>query len=180
MKRTRYEWQTLLTVDEAANALRSAMDEKQWNMFSLSGYSGDREFVGNIGSNSFTIQRRRYYRNDFASVFYGQIEPGPQGVLVRGYFDSPRWTKYFMGVWLSGVAVIGGTIFVSTAIDMFTASQNVTSNDWLGLIVPPAMFFFGVAMPRFGRFLSSGAERRILNHVSDTLGAIESVAHPGE
>jgi hypothetical protein len=46
-------------------------------MFSWSGYKGDLPVLGTITGNSFRLQKRRYWRNDFAPYFYGQIAPEP-------------------------------------------------------------------------------------------------------
>jgi hypothetical protein len=171
MGRTVVVLHSALTPNAVADALRRSIDEQRWTPFSLSGYKGDLPLLGEVGENTFKVQKRKYYRNDFAGQFYARFEREPGGTRIEGYFDSPVWARWFMRFWLGGVVLIGTPIFIRTAIDISTGSHYMSGDRWVGLIVPPAMVFFGTALPKFGRLLGKKAERFILEHIKNTLGA---------
>jgi hypothetical protein len=130
--------------------------------------------------NTFTIQKRRYYRNDFAGRFYGRFEPEASGTRIEGYFDSPLWARWFMRTWLGGVILLGIPVFVSAIIEIVRGQISSDAGAWAGLIGPPSLILFGLFLTRFGRLLGKEDERYILRHVQSTLvGRIEgnSPAH---
>ena len=89
-----------------AEALRRSIDEEHWTLFSLSGYQGDRPLLGEVGENTFRLQKRKFSRNDFAGQFYACFAPEPGGTRIEGYFDAPRWARYFMRIWLAWVVLV--------------------------------------------------------------------------
>src|SRR6266852_2145040 len=122
-----------------ADALRRSIDEEHRTIFSMSGYKGDRPVLGEVSEGIFRVQRRRYWRNDFAAHFYGKFRPEPGGTRIDGYFDVSRWVRNFMRIWLAGVVLLGGPMFVLTILDATTGSHFTKGDSWVGIIVPPAM-----------------------------------------
>ena len=147
------------------------MDEEQRTLFSLSGYRGDRPVIGKVYADSFRLQKRIYYRNDFAGQFYGRFQPEAGGTRIEGCFDLPRWSKVFMNVWLAFVALIGAPVFVATVIDLTRGPHSTSSDKWVGLLVLPSMVLFGILLPKVGRLLGRGGERFLLKHLQQTLSA---------
>src|SRR5262249_7800059 len=96
----------------AAAALRGSMDEERRALFSLSGFQGEQDVIGSVHGNNIHMQKRRYWRNDFAPHFYGVLQPDPSGTRIEGHFDTSEWVRTFMRVWLLGVGVFGGIFFV--------------------------------------------------------------------
>lgn len=160
-----------LTAEAAAVALRNSIDEERRTLFSLSGYSGDKPVLGEFSGNEFRLQKRRYWRNDFAPQFYGRFLPEAGSTRIEGYFDLSPWVKRFMRFWLGGVVVIGAPIAVLTLLDVVTGSHYTTGDTWVGVIVPPALIIFGLILPRFGRLLGRPEERFILGFLELTLAA---------
>ena len=171
MGRTVYVLHSAIAANSVADALRSSIDEEHWTLFSLSGYRGNRPLLGAVGENTFRLQKRRYGRNDFVGHFYARFEPEPGGTRIEGYFDAPRWAKYFMRIWLAGAVLIGTPIFVKTLTDITTGSHHMTGDLWVGLIVPPALVLFGTVLPEFSRRLGKKDRKFILEHVQQTLAA---------
>ena len=83
----------------------------------------------------------------------------------------PRWAKYFMRIWLAGAVLIGTPIFVSTLSDIATHSDYMTSDKWVGLVVPPALVLYGTVAPSLGRLLGKRDRQFILRHIQNTLAA---------
>jgi hypothetical protein len=168
MKKT-YVLHSTLAPSAMADALRRSIDEGHRTLFSLSGYKGTKLILGEVGQNTFKLQKRRYSRNDFAGQFFARFEPERGGTRIEGYFDAPPWARWYMRIWLAGAVLIGTPLFISTLVDMSRGSSR--PNDWVGLVVPPALILFGVAMPMVGRLFGRPDRRLILEHVQHTLGA---------
>jgi len=147
------------------------MDEEQRTIFSFSGYKGEKDVLGAVWGNSFHVQKRRYWRNDFALNFYGELQPEASGTRIEGRFDLADWVRLFMWFWLGGVVLIGGAIFVATLSEIIAGSQLETGDAAVSLIVPPAMLLFGIVLPRLGRLLGRSDETFILDHLQNTLSA---------
>jgi hypothetical protein len=153
----------------AVDALRRCMDEEQWTLFSLTGYKGDQPVLGVITGNSFRLQKRRHWRNDFAPHFYGQMVLEPGGTRIEGHFDLSEWVRGFMWVWLGMAAMIGIPIFAVTLFHFLKGTQ--AENDAVGLIVPPTMIAWGFVLPRIGRLMGRSDEAFILQHLENCLSA---------
>jgi hypothetical protein len=162
--------QSPMSPSAVADALRRSMDEERW-AFSLSGHKGDQPILGEVTGDTFHMQKRRFYRNDFAPHFYGTIQSSPGGTRIEGRFDLSTSVRGFMWFWLGGVVLMGGTIFVLSLLDVLTGSRHITGDVRVGLIVPPAMLLFGIALPRFGRLLGRSEETHLLEHLQTVLNA---------
>ena len=172
MGRIKYVLHSALAPSSVADVLQRSIDEERRTLFSLSGYRGNRPLLGAVTGNTFRLQKRRYSRNDFAGHFYARFEPEPGGgTRIDGYFDSPGWARWFMRLWLGAVVLMGTPIFTMTVIDIVTGSHHMSGDKWVGLVVPPAMVFFGTVLPKFGRLLGKKDERFILEHLQNTLAA---------
>jgi len=152
-------------------ALRRSIDPEKRTLFSLSGYKGDRPVLGEVQGNEFKLQKRRYSRNDFAGQFYGTIEAETGGSRIQGYFDAPRWARYFMRFWLAGAILCGAPIFVLTLLDALTGSHHTTGDTWVGLVVPPALIVFGTVLPKVGRAFGRGDRRFLVEFLQQTVAA---------
>ncbi len=76
-----------------------------------------------------------------------------------------------MRIWLGMAVLIGTPIFVETVMDITTGSHHMSGDRWVGLLVPPALVFFGTVVPKLGRLLGKKDERFILEHLGNTLAA---------
>jgi hypothetical protein len=178
MARTVLVLHSALPPNVVAEALRSSIDEERWTPFSISGYRGNRPLLGEISENAFRLQKRKYYRNDFAGQFYARFAAEPGGTRIEGYFDAPRWARYFMRIWLAFAVLLSTPIFVRTLIDMLKGSHYMSGDKWVGLVVPLVLVFGGTLLPKIGRLLGKNNERFILEHVQNTLGARVEIPEP--
>lgn len=171
MPRTVYVLHSALAPNAVADALRRSIDEKHWTLFSLSGYEGDRVLLGRVGDHTFTVQKRRYSRNDFAGHLFGSFGPEGSGTRIAAYFDAPRWARYFMRIWVAGAVLVGVPIFVGTVIDMTTGSHYTSGRNWVGLLVPPLLILYGTVFPKIGRFFGRADRKFILEEVQNIVAA---------
>jgi len=171
MGRTVYVFHAAISPQSVAEVLSHSIDEEHWTLFSLSGYKGGRPILGQVGENTFRLRKRRYSRNDFAGNFYGRFEPEQGGTRIEGYFDMPRWAKYFMRIWLTGAVLIGTPIFVGTLWDIAIHGDYITGDKWVGLLVPPSLVLYGIVLPSLGRLFGKRDREFILQHIQNTLAA---------
>jgi hypothetical protein len=153
------------------------MDPERRTIFSLSGYRGSKPLIGWIEGNQFCLHKRRYWRNDFAPQFYGDLLPQARGTLIEGYFDVPRWTKVFMRIWLGGVLLLGGPFFVRSLLDLLRGRGYVEGDLRAGLLAPSCMVLFGILLPKLGLWLGRHEEQFILEFLQSTL--VAGIANPG-
>ena len=154
-----------------AQALYRSIDEERRTLFSLSGYKGSLPILGEVTEATFRLQRRRFWRNDFAPQLYGKFQTETGGSRIEACFDMSPWVKMFMRIWMIGVAVIGAPIFVLSALDLITGSHYISGDRYVGLIVPPAMITWGLLLPRIGRLFGQADERFLLDFIQQTLAA---------
>ena len=164
-------FRSAVTPGAVADALRRSIDEEHRTLFSLSGYRGSLPVLGEVTGTTFRLQRRRYWHNDFAPNFYGEIQTEASGSRIEAHFDVSRWVRTFMRFWLAGVVLLGGPIFVLSVLDYFTGSHHTSGDNRIGLIVPPALVLWGFLLPRIGRWFGVGDERFLLEFVQQTLAA---------
>lgn len=164
-----YVFHSALAPDAVADALRRSVDEKHWTIFSLSGFRGNRPLLGNIGADTFEIQKRRISRNDFAGHLFGRFTPERGGARVEAYFEAPRWARYFMRFWLAGAVLIGVPLFIQTLIGVLKGDHS--EGNWVGLVVPPALILYGTVFPRIGWLWGRADRRFIVEQVQNILAA---------
>jgi hypothetical protein len=160
------------------DALRRSVDEERRTLFSLSGFCGSCSVLGEVKESTFRLQRRRYWRNDFAPHLYGRFQPEAGGTRIEAHFDVSRWVRTFMKIWLVGAVLLGAPIFVLSALDLLTGSHHTTGDIRVGLIVPPALILWGFVLPGLGRLFGRGDERFLLEFVQQTLAARIDEAAP--
>ena len=169
MARVLYVLHSALAPESVPDVLRRSIDQERRTLFSFSGYRGDHPLLGEVGNNTFRVQKRRYGgRNDFTRHFYARFAPEPGGTRVEGYFDIPRWKKYLVRTWLGLAVLIGTPIFMGTVIDVATGSHYITGEHWVGLVVPPVLLLFGTVLPKVG---GKADQRFILEQLQNALVA---------
>jgi hypothetical protein len=160
-----------LTPAVLRDTLSRTIDQEQWTLFSLSGFRGKRPLLGEVGEDTFRLRKRLNYRNDFARWFYARFIPEQGGTRIEACFETHRFTRYFMRVWLAIAVLIGTPIFIMTVRDKLTGTHNTTGDLWVGLIVPPALILWGILLQMFSQFFSRSEESFILQYVQETLAA---------
>ena len=82
-----------MSPDSVVARLRDSVDERRRTLFSLSGYKGRGPIIGKVDERTFRLQKRRYWHNDFAPFFYGQISSEGNGSRIDGYFGHSSTCK---------------------------------------------------------------------------------------
>jgi len=161
--------QSALGAEQCIERLRETTDEQHRTLLSFSGYRGSKPILSRIEGYNFQLQKRRYYRNDFAPNFYGTITPWGSGARIEGYFGPPRWSAIFIRIWLGCVIVIWSVAFIAS---MRTGRQPYHRGDaYVALLVLAVMVFFAWFLPRFGDWLGRNEKTFILQFLETTLAA---------
>jgi len=151
---------TRLPIEECKARLAAAIDIERL-AFSWSGFGGSKPFLGQFREDRFRLQKRRYYRNNFSTYFYGRFVP-EGGTRIEGEFKMHPFSRVFMIIWFSFLAVF----FVIASIPFARGRQDA---DVSFLIAPIGLAVFGIAMVKFGRWLCRGEEKAIVGLLEDTL-----------
>jgi hypothetical protein len=157
--------------EECRRRLLRSIDPERRTIFSLSGYGGSKPVIGRIDGYQLYFHKRPnwYWRNDFRPQFYGNLRPEARGTIIEGYFDSLRWAKIFMRIWLGGVILLGSPVVILVLLGLLKG--RVEGDLWFGLLVILFMVLFGIFLPRIGLEFGSDDERFILEFLLRTLVA---------
>ena len=119
--------------------------------------------IGRVTGSSLWLRRRIAYNNSFQIFFRGELRAEGGGTRIIGTFAMSGFVQVFMSVWLVGVVLLGGIIFVATLASFAPGSSVHVHGDnlYMGLIIPPVMFCGGVGMLLLGRFLARNEPRII-------------------
>jgi hypothetical protein len=82
-----------------------------------------------------------------------------------------------MRLWLAGVVLLGGPVFVLTVLDLTTRSHFVSGDRWVGITVFPVLLVFGILLPKLGRLLAKTDERFLSEYLQHALAA--RIEEPG-
>ena len=146
------------TIEHCVEVLKSSIDEARFALLSWSGYADSKDVVGSVKGHAFRLQKRRYYRNDFAPYFYGRFLSQEGGTRIEGYFDFGRFTKIFWSIWMTVVI-----LFAAIALIFWLSGEtSIPSSDWWAALVLPGLIMFGIILPKFGRWLGRNEETFIL------------------
>jgi hypothetical protein len=153
-----FELNLRLSPTEALNRIIEASDEQRRGL-SFSGYKGTNSFLHKFDGNTLTIQKRRYYRNDFHPYLYAQFEPTSFGSKLTGRFAMNQFTRGFMLLWF-GLVGFGGIVVAISIIGKVAAGQSPKSH-LLWLLHPIGMLAFGCLLVVIGEWFSRKEKQEI-------------------
>jgi hypothetical protein len=122
---------------------------------SIPGYAGMRPLIGRIRVRSFCVWTRRRYRNGFAPVLLGSVDPEPHGASLRARVCISPVARGLLRAWYGSLAVLGMLLVFGHSAANSHSSQSV---GW-ELTIPLAMAVFSWMLVAFGRWLGRSEER---------------------
>ena len=159
-QKNRVDYQLRIPPEEVWRRIVATSDERQVAFFSASRYHGEQPFLRSVSGNRITIDKRRFYRNDFSSSLIMVIEQTPTGSRLRGNFTMGVLPKIFLTGWLF---VTGSLSFIAIAhvlVKIF-ARESVALTS-LADFTPLLMFIGGLFLLGFGRLLAKSEEQAII------------------
>ena len=163
----RAEYRVRLSPEELLALISTIVDEERLG-FSLSGYAGQKPFLGRVSQEGFRIQKRRSYRNDFHPFLFGEVERAPGGSIVRWHIGMSAWTKWFMRVWFGFLAIFSVVWIPGMLVKFSEGDQDAV---WWSLH-PVGMALFGWGLIRFGQWLGRNEELALREWLRDTLSGV--------
>lgn len=155
-----------LTPAECVSRLAGVIDTERSAIFSL---ARSRPVVGRVTDSFLRLRRRIGYRNSFQSFLTATMRPEAGGTLISGTVAMHPFVRVFMFMWLGGVLLLGGTMFIATVSSMVIGSDSHHQNAWMGVVIPPAMLAFGFGLMCFGRYLAREEARFLTDFLIRTL-----------
>jgi hypothetical protein len=156
---------TELNADECLRRLQEGTDLGVRTIASFSGYKGKKPVLSRFDGHRFRLWKRRYYRNDFAPIIFGEVHPEGRGSRIEGRFGIQGFVRILHAAWLGFVGLLGLTM-VSSAL-----SRGRTGDVGSAITILGGLFFFGLLMPKAGRFIGRGEERNLREFLEETLAA---------
>jgi hypothetical protein len=156
---------------ECLARLAEKIDVDRLTLFSFSGYQGKKPVLGRIVGNEFRLHKRRYWHNSFGPVLYGRLSSDGTGTAIEAYWDMLRGTKISMRIWLVFAAIFGTPIFLKSVMQLLDGKIRMVGDLWVGLVVPPAMIFFGLLLPELGAMLNFRERKHIVEMLHQELVA---------
>ncbi len=138
---------------------------------SFCSFLSSKKVVGRITKKTISIRKKIRYKNSFQTVLRASIETSGEGTKLVVSCGLDPFVKIFLLVWLSGAVVIGGAIFIITLSSLFINKSPIDIGTIMGIIFPPGIVFFGVALLFFGKHLSTGDLNFLIEFLTDLLDA---------
>jgi hypothetical protein len=160
-----------LSPEECVRRLRSTIAEKGMGFFTIGDFGEETEFYGKIEDNRIEVRKRRlwFWRNDFAPHLFATLVPSSAGTRIDGYFGIGSRVSGFMTLWLALLG-IGGAVSFVTCLNQISHGHRFARNGdaMVGVIVPPALFIFGLLLPRLGYYVSFWHQGELLDFAKRT------------
>jgi len=139
-------------------------------------YFSSKKVVGKVSKEFISISKKIGYRNSFQTVLRASLKPLGGKTELIGTLGLHPFIKIFMYFWFGFVFLIGSTIFAFTLYSIFIKNAPIDIGLIMGILIPPGMVFFGVALLLVGRFLADDESAFIKAFLSDLLDAKEIAA----
>ncbi|TMQ54627.1 MAG: hypothetical protein E6K74_05470 [Candidatus Eisenbacteria bacterium] len=97
---------TEIPIEECRARLAAGVDVERL-AFSWSGHAGSKPILGKFSETGFRLQKRRYYRNEFAPFFYGRFVSAYRGTVIEGEFRMHPFVRAFIVIWFSFLVAFG-------------------------------------------------------------------------
>ena len=164
------EYRVRLSPEELLALISTKIDAERLG-FSLSGYAGEKPFLGRTWESRFRVQKRRSYRNDFHPFLFGEVERAHHGAIVRWHLGMSPWAKRFMWLWFGFLALFSLIWIPGVLLKVLSGECGPETLWWT--LPPVGMALFGLGLLRFGRWLGRNEEAALREWLRDTLsGAI--------
>ena len=114
--------------------------------------SGKNYFIYKEHENYITIGKPIWYKNDFAPLLHLQIHGSESETIIDCQLKMKSWVRVFMFFWLAFVSL--ATVITFFSIISEINSQTKSFVDLKVVLIPVGMFFFGIALIKFGEIIA--------------------------
>jgi hypothetical protein len=145
-----FDVQTSMSEEEVVGSIRSNIEPRRFFRFG----SNHKCFQGVINNNGFKISRIIHYRNSFLPLIVGSFRRGRDGMIVSINLALNPFTRTFMGVW-----------FTMVALGLFGGVGSLLGGNIRDLpmfLIPCGMLVFGWVMVLAGFWLEARKQKVML------------------
>lgn len=135
---------------------------------------GKKPVIGSVGDRKAMLRKRLRGRNSFQTCLRVVFADTPSGTRLDCRGGMHPAVIGFMTIWLGGVALFGGAVFLSSVIALTGAAESEIPPA-IGLAAPPALLLFGLLLMLGGRGAARTEETFLLDFVGETLEARPAV-----
>lgn len=158
----RFELLSPLPPDECTSRMGTAIDVERFWGFSFIAFTGKKPALGWVTDSAFRIRKRISGRDSFQRILSAKMRPDGSGTVISGKFAMHPFVQAFMFIWFGGVSI-------GMVVSMLSAFNGQFDS---GLLIPPGMLIFGLAMVFYGR---EDEKAFLVDFVKQTLNADEQV-----
>ena len=156
-----FELLSPLPPSECASRMGTAIDIERFWGFSLVALTGKKPALGWVTDAAFRIRKRIVGRDSFQRILSAEMRPSGSGTVISGKFAMHPFVQAFMFIWFGGVGV--------GMVGMLASLKGHFDG---GLLIPPGMLIFGLALVFYGR---EDEKSFLVEFVKQTLNANEQV-----
>jgi len=157
--------------DECAQRLANAIDRE----VSLLRTPGSQPVIGRVSEKSIRLRKRSWYGNSFRPVLVAKLEARDSGTAISGKLAPATFHRVFWRIWLIGIWLIGGLMFLEGLIILVAPPTDHGTTDLLAaLVFPPLILLAGVLFKRFGVRLARGEYSFLKSFLRATVEANET------
>lgn len=142
-------------------------------------YFPSKQIAGKISKHSISIRKKIGHRNSFQTVLRASLKQNEKETELVLTMGLHPFVKIVMLVWFGGFILIGGSILTMSLSSIFMKKSSVDIGTIMGILIPPGMVIFRIALLIFGKYLSKDENRVLIVFLRDLLDAkgINSVGH---
>jgi hypothetical protein len=155
-----------LPLAECIRRLRAATD---------SGFAmaGSKPVLGTVRNTAIRLRRRSHYRHGSQCWLSGKFTQEGGRTRLHCTVGMHPFFRVFLKYWVACIFIGGGAIVVHTLRTFWTAQEPLPQNLWLGLVVPPLLFGFGVVLFLVGDSGFGSDPRFLVEFVARTIDGKE-------
>jgi hypothetical protein len=168
MKSNHTEFLTPLTPAQCVERLAAVVDSEQLGLFSVAGLN---PVIGEVTESSLRLRKRIGYRNSFQTYLTAALRPTSGGTVLSCDLATHPLVRMFMYFWFGIVALVGAPAYLALLGPVTCGPAMVEEHALIGLLVPPTMLAFGLALVGLGRFLARDEADFLVEFLARTLDA---------
>jgi hypothetical protein len=129
----------------------------------------DRSIVGLYDRRGFQLRVNNWYRNSFQTILYGTMRASGPTTHIKCTARMGTFVLAFLGVWFTGIFLIGGAIAHSAVLRMLAGDLSEQNLPGLGMFI--LMLAFGVGLVYVSRSWARDEEPTLLAFLEETIDA---------
>ena len=121
--------------------------------------------IGIVSEGYIRLYRYRpFFQNSFAPIFTGKFRCSNGVTVLEGHFAVNLISRIFMMVWFGFIG-----IFILLAGFQIATKEEIQASDFLFLIFPVLLIFFGIGLLKFGTYFGESDKSHISKVIREAI-----------